>query len=55
VSAEIREATDIDARLIAGSGGVFDVRCDGELVFSKFSAGRFPAAGELPQLIRNEE
>jgi selT/selW/selH-like putative selenoprotein len=55
VSAEIKEATDIDATLVAGSGGVFDVRCDGELVFSKFSAGRFPAVGELPQLINYEE
>lgn len=27
-------------RLIEGSGGVFDVRKDGELIFSKQAAGR---------------
>jgi len=51
VSAEIKDATDLEAKLLAGGGGVFDVRCDGELVFSKFREGRFPATGEILQLI----
>ena len=51
MSAEIKDATDIEAKLVAGSGGVFDVRCDGELVFSKFREGRFPSVGEILQLI----
>ena len=51
MSAEIKEATDVEARLVAGGGGVFDVRCDGELVFSKFKERRFPAVGEVLQLI----
>jgi selenoprotein W-related protein len=51
VSAEIREVTDANVRLTPGSRGVFDVRCDGELVFSKFQQGRFPDVGEIIQLI----
>lgn len=36
-----------------GSGGVFDVDVDGELVFSKLASGdRFPEEGEVARLIR---
>ncbi|MSR79471.1 MAG: SelT/SelW/SelH family protein [Gemmataceae bacterium] len=30
-----------------GSGGVFDVVIDGNKVFSKFDAGRFPSNSEI--------
>ena len=33
--------------MIKGRGGVFDVRLDGELVFSKDAVGRFPEPGEV--------
>jgi selenoprotein W-related protein len=33
--------------LIKGSGGAFEVRADGALVFSKKQAGRFPEAAEV--------
>lgn len=33
--------------LIRGSGGNFDVRLDGELVYSKKAVGRFPEPGEV--------
>lgn len=36
-----------ELRLITGSHGVFDVRIDGELVFSKYEAGRHAKPGEL--------
>ena len=39
------------AKLITGSNGVFDVRVDGELVFSKYEAGRFPDPGEVEAAI----
>jgi len=52
VSAEIREATDAEITLTPGRGGVFDVRCNDELVFSKFSVGRFPDVGEIPLLLK---
>jgi selenoprotein W-related protein len=38
--------------LIAGSGGVFDVRVDGRLVYSKHNTGRFPEPGEVVRIIR---
>ena len=33
--------------LIPGDRGVFDVRADGTLIFSKKTAGRFPSATEI--------
>ena len=36
-----------------GTGGVFDVRLDEEIIFSKKSAGRFPESKELMQLVRD--
>lgn len=51
MSAEISNTSDIDVDLVAGSGGIFDVVNDGELLFSKHKTGRFPAAGEIAELI----
>lgn len=39
--------------LLPGSGGVFEVRLNGECIFSRSDAGRFPEAKELKQLIRD--
>ena len=39
--------------LIPGSGGVFEVRLNGELIFSRKDAQRFPEAKELKQLVRD--
>jgi len=52
VSAEIEETYGIRPELIAGSGGVFDVSVDGELLFSKFEVNRFPEPGEFDGLIK---
>ena len=35
-----------------GDGGVFDVRVDGALVFSKKKAGRFPTEAEVLGALR---
>ncbi len=51
MSAEIREISDAEVILTAGSGGVFDVKCDGQLVFSKFEEQRFPDVGEIADLL----
>jgi selT/selW/selH-like putative selenoprotein len=40
------------AKLVKGSGGIFDVTVDGVLVFSKFEVGRFPDPGEVVRLIK---
>ena len=37
----------VEAELIRGGGGVFDVVADGDLVFSKYEVGRFPKSEEV--------
>jgi selT/selW/selH-like putative selenoprotein len=37
----------VEAQLIEGRGGVFDVVADGKLVFSKHKVDRFPQAAEI--------
>jgi selT/selW/selH-like putative selenoprotein len=38
--------------LIPGDRGIFDVRADGQLIFSKKTAGRFPTAAEILARVR---
>lgn len=42
-----------EVALIPSTGGTFDVRLDGELLFSRAGEGRFPEAKELKQLVRD--
>ena len=42
-----------EVALVPGTGGVLDVRVDGELIFSRAQAGRFPEAKELKQSVRD--
>ena len=37
----------MEATLVKGSGGVFEVVLDGRLIFSKKQLGRFPNPGEV--------
>jgi selenoprotein W-related protein len=39
--------------LVPGTGGIFEVRLDGETIFSRKQQERFPEAKELKQLIRD--
>ena len=39
--------------LVPGRGGVFDVRIDGELVFSQKEAGRLPEPREIKDALRS--
>lgn len=39
--------------LVPGSGGVFEVRLDGEVLFSRKSAHRFPESKEIKQMVRD--
>ncbi len=43
----MREALGVEAKLIAGGGGIFDVIVDDKKVFSKDDAARFPDPGEI--------
>ena len=42
---------EADVRLIQGSGGLFEVTVDGQLVYSKKATGRHAAQGEVRQAI----
>lgn len=47
-------ATELgEVALVPGKGGVFEVRLDGEVLFSRAQAGRFPESKELKQLVRD--
>jgi selenoprotein W-related protein len=38
--------------VVAGSGGIFDVHLDGELVFEKSMLGRYPEPDDVLPLLR---
>ena len=46
------EADVAEIALVPGRGGIFDVRIDGELVFSQKQAGRFPEPREIKDALR---
>ncbi len=48
---EILEKFDaVDVELVESGGGVFDIFCDEELIFSKSQKGRFPNNLELNEI-----
>jgi selenoprotein W-related protein len=51
LSAEIRNGLEAQVELIRSAGGVFEVKQDGRLIFSKKSLGRFPQEGEILRLL----
>ncbi|NQT41097.1 MAG: SelT/SelW/SelH family protein [Planctomycetes bacterium] len=53
MAAELREGAGAEAKLIEGSGGIFDVTVDGKLVYSKGQTGRFPEPGEVLALVKD--
>ena len=42
-----------EVTLVPGTGGVFEVKVDGEVIFSREKEGRFPESKELKQLVRD--
>ena len=52
LAAELQESHQLSAEFIVGSKGIFDVKMDDELIFSKFSLERFPYLGEISGLIK---
>ena len=46
--------TDLgEVALVPGDSGVYEVRLDGDLIWSRKTVGRFPEAKELKQRIRD--
>ena len=52
MAAELKKELDVEANLVPGGGGIFDVIVDGKMVYSKFKTGRFPNEGEVVKKIR---
>jgi predicted Rdx family selenoprotein len=50
---ELELALGVSPTIRAGGPGQLDILVDGSLIFSKKSAGRSPAPGELTELIRH--
>lgn len=42
-----------EVALVPGSGGIFEVRLNGEVLWNKKAAGRYPEPKEIKQLIRD--
>ena len=51
----IKNKFGIDAELIEGTGGVFEVTLNNSLIFSKKELGRFPNENEIEDLIEGYE
>ena len=47
MAAAIPKEHHVAPNLIEGSGGIFDVQVDGQLLFSKKETGRFPEDHEV--------
>jgi len=57
VEAELKaKYPDSKIKLIEGGGGIFDVKCDGKLIYYKqnIEGQRFPNEGEITKLIEQE-
>jgi predicted Rdx family selenoprotein len=52
VAAELKKDLGIDAKLVRGEGGVFDVRANGRVIYTKSKTYDFPQPGEVVRLIR---
>jgi len=54
LAATIQREFGVQSELLEGSGGIFDVKVDGQLIYSKQAQGRFPQHDEIVDLIRGE-
>lgn len=43
----------MESTLTEGSKGIFDVKVNGKIIFSKYSEGRFPEPNEVTKLLKN--
>jgi selenoprotein W-related protein len=42
-----------EVALVPGTGGIFQITCDGELIWDRKRDGGFPEAAQLKQLVRD--
>ncbi|MCP4249863.1 MAG: selenoprotein [bacterium] len=43
----IKNEIGVEAKLIEGGGGIFDVKANGDMIYSKDETGRFPEHNEV--------
>ncbi|HJO24168.1 MAG: Rdx family protein [Myxococcota bacterium] len=53
MAARIQEELGVEAELIRGGNGIFDVVVDGKRIFSKDAVGRFPEDEEILAKLRS--
>ena len=51
LAAAIQGETGVEAELIPGGNGIFDVVVDSKMIFSKYEADRFPENGEILSML----
>jgi selenoprotein W-related protein len=51
LAAAIKKSYGVEAKLIEGAGGIFDVKVDGKLIYSKHDTGQFPEDSEVIRLL----
>jgi predicted Rdx family selenoprotein len=52
LAAELKKECGMSSDLMASDGGRFDVLKDGKTIYSKKNTGRFPHAGEVVTLLK---
>ena len=52
MAARIKQEFGVESRLIKGDNGIFDVKVDGKLIFSRHKVGRFPKPEEVLSELR---
>lgn len=55
MAAALADEFRIDAKLIKGDSGIFDVVVDGERIYSKGETGRFPRNEEIVTALRTRQ
>jgi predicted Rdx family selenoprotein len=54
LAAAIQRETGVEAELIPGGSGIFDVVVDRKMIFSKYATGRFPQNDEILSLLASD-
>ncbi|MCP4749696.1 MAG: SelT/SelW/SelH family protein [Proteobacteria bacterium] len=49
---KIKGQMEINEKLVPSGGGVFEVKVDGDLIFSKKKVGRFPDENEIIEVLK---
>ncbi|NUQ33447.1 MAG: hypothetical protein HUU29_00705 [Planctomycetaceae bacterium] len=52
MAAALQQQLGITPTMIQGRGGIFDVKADGKMIYSKFAEGRFPEHGEVIEALK---